>query len=616
MVRPLIDFLPADYEGDSNPLNGSYNNDEFRNNYNPGAAGSAGANAFFASYQTMIVAQAKLAQANGATLFCIGTELDQITGPAYKTYWTDMISAVRAVFTGKLTYSALWDDNQSYWRYQGTGLVAGTGDITTQISFWKQLDYVGIDEYAPISDLKNPTVSQLVAGWTAAPTDALAATVTGGESLIGYYEGISATLGMPLIFTELGYGNSSDAAISPATPGYGQDGSADGATADPTLQSNLYKAFFQAWQQDGNGSLAGVYLWNWEPNGTGASAADDFTVQGLAAQQSVKGGFTACYAAGTRILTPNGEVAVEALHPGQLVSIAGGDAKPVRWIGHRRVDCLGYPRPEEVWPVRVRPHAFGPGRPHRDLWLSPDHAVLAGDELIPIRYLVNGASVCQESRNRITYYHVELAAHEVLLAEGLPAESYLDTGNRSAFVNGGTAVMATPDFARRVWATSGCAPLVTDGSRLIAARQALRQRAETLGHVSTTEAALRLIADGRPLAAVCRGSSRWVELAAGVRTIALVSRSFVPAHMDPAGDDHRVLGVAVQGLSLDGEVLAPDDARWGAGWHAAEQDWRWTNGAAVLAVFGARTLVFDVVMTGHYWQDTQREHRDERLRTQ
>jgi hypothetical protein len=63
--------------------------------------------------------------------------------------------------------------------------------------------------------------------------------------------------------------------------------------------------------------------------------------------------------------------------------------------------------------------------------------------LIPIRYLVNGASVVQELFGTVTYWHVEVHRHEVLLAEGLPAESYLDTGNRSAFANGGE-VAITP----------------------------------------------------------------------------------------------------------------------------------------------------------------------------
>ena len=92
----------------------------------------------------MIVDEATVAQANGATMLCIGTELDQLTGPAYLSDWTDIISAVRAVFTGKLTYSADWDDDISPWQGQH-GLTAGTGNLATQVSFWSQLDYVGID---------------------------------------------------------------------------------------------------------------------------------------------------------------------------------------------------------------------------------------------------------------------------------------------------------------------------------------------------------------------------------------------------------------------------------------------------------------------------------------
>jgi len=272
-----------------------------------------------------------------------------------------------------------------------------------------------------------------------------------------------------------------------------------------------------------------------------------------------------CFREGTLIATPDAQVAVEALRPGQLVRTPAGEAKPVRWIGHRRVDCDRHPRPEEVWPVRVQAHAFAPGRPHRDLWLSPDHAVFVNGVLIPIRYLLNGASVRQQRCDHVTYYHVELPTHEVLLAEGLPAESYLDTGNRAAFANGGAAAMATPDFARRVWASAACAPLVTDGPRLIRVRQTLLRRAKTLGHVRIGDAGLRLIADGRPLAPVCRGSTWCVELPATARHLTIVSRRFVPAHMEPASNDYRVLGVAVSRLALDGDMLAPADERLGTG---------------------------------------------------
>jgi hypothetical protein len=83
--------------------------------------------------------------------------------------------------------------------------------------------------------------------------------------------------------------------------------------------------------------------------------------------------------------------------------------------------------------VRVRAGAFGVGVPNRDLLLSPDHAVYFEGCLIPVRHLINGRTIAQEKVDRVSYYHVELTRHAVLLAEGLACESYLDTGNRGAF---------------------------------------------------------------------------------------------------------------------------------------------------------------------------------------
>ena len=141
----------------------------------------------------------------------------------------------------------------------------------------------------------------------------------------------------------------------------------------------------------------------------------------------------ACFVAGARILTDAGEVEVERLRPGaRVVSLLHRKLLPVVWIGCRKLSAAR--------PVRVRADAFGAGRPHRDLWLSPDHAVFVDGALVPVRLLVNGASIAQHPRDEVFYYHVELAEHGVLLAEGLPAESYLDTGNRSAFANRGAVV--------------------------------------------------------------------------------------------------------------------------------------------------------------------------------
>jgi hypothetical protein len=199
-----------------------------------------------------------------------------------------------------------------------------------------------------------------------------------------------------------------------------------------------------------------------------------------------------CYAAGTRIATEQGEVCVEALRLGDRVVLAGGGSAPVAWLGHRRVRCRRHPRPSDVQPVRVAAHAFGLGRPGRDLLLSPDHAVFVDGVLIPVRYLLNGATVRQEDVADVTYWHVELPAHGVLLAEGLPAESYLDTGNRAAFANGGHLAWAHPDFARAAWARHACAPLVTEGPlrdmvhrRLLAQAAALGWRAIDAGGGAT-----------------------------------------------------------------------------------------------------------------------------------
>ncbi len=312
-----------------------------------------------------------------------------------------------------------------------------------------------------------------------------------------------------------------------------------------------------------------------------------------------------CFAAGTRILTERGPVAVEMLRAGDVAITATADGvgrSEIVWLGHRRVECRRHPAPHDVQPVRIAPGAFGPGQPHRELLLSPDHAVFFADALIPVRYLVNGASIAQLDVERVQYWHVELQAHGVLLAEGLPCESYLDTGNRSAFANGGGAAMAQPDFALRVWEAQACAPLLADGPALTEARRTLLARAAALGHAATEDADLFLLADGQRIAPAMTGSVCRFTLPPGVTDVRLQSRHTVPAWMDPASHDRRRLGIAIGSLSLDGQPVALDDPRFGSGWHAPEPHWRWSDGDAGLTVSGAAVLEVAVAMSGRYWE--------------
>jgi hypothetical protein len=188
-----------------------------------------------------------------------------------------------------------------------------------------------------------------------------------------------------------------------------------------------------------------------------------------------------CYVRGTRIATARGEIAVEDLRIGDLAVTAGAGSRPIVWLGHRSLDLTRHGYPALVLPIRVSAHAFGKGLPHRDLWLSPEHAVFVEGRLIPIGRLVNGATITQRRVDHVEYWHVELESHDVLLAEGLPAESYLDCGNRRQFVNGGVVALH-PEWRALADARNFASPSV-----VARWRKALAAKAIELGHGAEIE---------------------------------------------------------------------------------------------------------------------------------
>ncbi len=173
--------------------------------------------------------------------------------------------------------------------------------------------------------------------------------------------------------------------------------------------------------------------------------------------------FAPCFRAGTRILTTAGEVPVEHLRVGdRVVTLCGRRLAPIVWLGHRHIDCSRHPHPDDIWPVRIQAGAIADGVPHRDLWLSPEHAVLlrtaAGTVLVPVRHLLNGATIAQVPVPDVTYWHIELAAHDSVVAAGLAAETYLDTGNRTNFADDGPALIVNPTGTDAAWRARAGAP--------------------------------------------------------------------------------------------------------------------------------------------------------------
>jgi hypothetical protein len=233
--------------------------------------------AFFASYKAEIVHLATIAQAGGVETFAIGNEMSSLSGPQYRSYWTDLISAVRQVYHGDLTYAAATDE-------------------ASKVSFWDELDTIGVNTYPPLTTNNTPTVQDLVNAWNQVPSNPYWAAAFENKSPVDFLHSLSEQYGKPVLMTEMGYRSMDGTAIEPGS--WTING-----TPDPNAQADAYRAFFQVWSAQSGSWMKGVELWQWDLNNQYTSTG--YSVMGKPAEAVVSqyfhgdGGATASNANGT-----------------------------------------------------------------------------------------------------------------------------------------------------------------------------------------------------------------------------------------------------------------------------------------------------------------------------
>ncbi|MBS0641670.1 MAG: Hint domain-containing protein, partial [Proteobacteria bacterium] len=311
------------------------------------------------------------------------------------------------------------------------------------------------------------------------------------------------------------------------------------------------------------------------------TVAQPATVQAVATATGTDVLGLLCFCEHTRLLTPDGEQAVEDLSVGDLVTTWRGEHRRIVWIGTSTIP-IRRGRRDAATPVIVQRDAIAPGVPRRPLRVTKGHSLLFGDVLIPVEYLVNHRSIRWDDHAQMArLYHIELETHDVLVADGAPAESYRDDGNRWLFSNANSAWGLPPK--------PPCAPVLTGGAVVDAVWRRLLERSGVRpGMPLTSDADVHLLVDGARVDAVSVSAGKALFRMAGrPGEVRLCSRSGAPQELGLARDP-RMLGVGVRRIVLwqghRPRVLEADDSALSRGFHPFEPDngYRWTDGDAVL----------------------------------
>ena len=283
-------------------------------------------------------------------------------------------------------------------------------------------------------------------------------TGAGGSNPPTTLTGYTAPSAVPFTDITINDANTSDlVTITATTVGAGANAatySVDGA--DPVTTITMTVAQFDAY------NALGQLVFNPGLNSTKGYLQFSVAASGgtVVSTEQIK-----CFIAGTMIACPDCERAIETLVAGDLVLTANGEAKPVRFLGVSHVDLVAS---RENSPVRIPAGALADGMPSRDLLLSPEHAIMAQGVLVPASSLIGGA-VVQETMDEVTYYHIQLDEHDLVIANGMPCETLLDTDDHSSFDNAAEGVVSIAYL-------NPCLPRMTQGPVVDSIRAAIDAR--------------------------------------------------------------------------------------------------------------------------------------------
>lgn len=203
---------------------------------------------FETNYEKFILLYAKMAAEENVEIFCLGTELYEFANERTE-FWEQLISKVRKIYKGKLTYAENWDK-------------------VDKVKFWDQLDLIGVDAYFPLHEGKSPKIEELRTSWKPHKVQ---------------LKELAAKKNKQILFTEYGYRNTDYATKQP------WDSSREETSMNNELQSDALMALYQEfWREEW---FAGGFLWKWfhDNERAGGKQNNQFTPQNKPALDVVKG---------------------------------------------------------------------------------------------------------------------------------------------------------------------------------------------------------------------------------------------------------------------------------------------------------------------------------------